>query len=396
MDLEVQILTSLDELEAIGPAWAALVAQSSSATVFSTWEWLAPWWRAFGRDMRLLALVFLDPTATVVGLAFLEATRRTLAPGVHLRVLRMMGDGTGDSDHLDFPVIPGYETAVAHALLRELSQRRRQWDVCELNTLPANSAVGNVLLSMAQEPGWSHAVFRRPGASVLLPDDWHAYLSLVSKKERNKLGYYMRRLEKKYDVRVSKCTSHADLPAWLEDLYRLHQKRWALRGEPGSFGAAPRRQFYLEMAGALLARNSLEFWRLRVNGLTVATQFGFRYGPAVFSLQEGFDPDYYPDRVGYLLRGSVLKELIASGVQRYDFLAGEDTSKERWGTHPTPYVDLHFARAFSLGSAYLTGVDRAGAAKEWLRAHVPGSVWAALRRSYHLLGVVGKAHPPIG
>jgi len=36
-------------------------------------------------------------------------------------------------------------------------------------------------------------------------------------------------------------------------------------------------------------------------------------------------------RVGYVLRGQLLRNLIDRGIRRYDFLGGEDESKTRWG-----------------------------------------------------------------
>jgi len=51
---------------------------------------------------------------------------------------------------------------------------------------------------------------------------------------------------------------------------------------------------------------SLELWLLDLDGRTVAAQCGLRYGELVCALQEGFDPDYATDSVGYVLRSYVL------------------------------------------------------------------------------------------
>lgn len=377
----LRIYRLIEDLEDLRPAWDALVTESSTASVFSTWEWLSSWWRAYGASFTPYVIGFFDVSEHLIGLAPLEMGHRRFA-GRTLRVIRLLGDGSYDSDHLDFPVRPGFENEVAQALCQHLVAIRADWDLCELDTLPADSAVGTIIARRLKQFGWTHGTRIVPGSAIPLPDSWDAYLSAISKKERDKLRYYMKRITKKYKADFSKCSEVKELPAWLEDLYTLHHKRWSRRGESGSLTAEARRLLYHGAAEALLARGWLEFWRLQIDGQTVATQFGFRHRTTVYALQEGFDPDYYADGVGYVLRGHVLKEVISQGVRRYDFLAGETSSKERWGTASHSYINLHFARPFSWGALYLLAVHRRRAYKEWLRARTPGVLWRSVRRAY--------------
>jgi hypothetical protein len=101
-------------------------------------------------------------------------------------------------------------------------------------------------------------------------------------------------------------------------------------------------------------------------------------GRTVFQLQEGFDPAYPADSVGYVLRAHVIRQLIAAGIRRYDFLAGEDSSKFRWAAQPGHYVDLQFAEPLTRGSLYLHLIHSAGKGKEMLRAHLPRNAWQVL------------------
>jgi len=85
--------------------------------------------------------------------------------------------------------------------------------------------------------------------------------------------------------------------------------------------------------------------------------------------------------VGFILRGEVLKQLIAEGVRLYDFLGGEPGYKARWGAKAGYYVDLDFAARFSLGAAYLRTRHKAMHTKEWLRRSLPKSAWDVLHRA---------------
>jgi CelD/BcsL family acetyltransferase involved in cellulose biosynthesis len=369
---------TLDDLEKLRPDWEDLLAEFSGATTFSTWEWLAPWWRAFGRGRELRVLAFFDASAKLVGLAPLAISQRRVAHFFKLRVVTLMGDGSGDSDNLDFPVRAGWEESVAAALLAFLKEESKQWDFCEFNTMPSDSPVSGSLAKLLAEYGWTTYEDQRVCSAICLPETWEGYLKQISSKERGKIAYYHNRLTKKYRVRFYRCDEETEISTCLETLFNLHRRRWQLLGQPGSFESAPRRQFYHEMARLLLATNKLEFWLLELDGQPVAAQFGFRHGQTVFQLQEGFDPAYFADSVGYILRAHGMEQLISRGVRRYDFLAGESASKTRWASQAGHYLNAEFARAFSAGSAYLFLIHRASEAKEWLRSRLHSNAWRFL------------------
>ena len=391
--LQVRAYRNLNELKNLAPAWEGLLSVYPLATTFCTREWLSAWWRAFGGDRELLVLGFFAENSELVGLAPLSVERQPLGAGPSLRLMRLMGDGSGDSDNLDMPVRPGWEQPVTLALLECLRTQAPRWDVCAFNVMNPDSPVAKCLLDHLRIEKWPVFTSTLPWSVICLPETWDSYLKMLSSKERGKLGTRTRRLEKRYKINFRKCAQETKLPKDLEVLFELHGKRWRVRGEPGSFVSAERRSFYQDIASSLLKRGLLEFWFLEVDDKAVATLFGFRYGSTVFSLQEGYDPAFSSDSVGYILRGHVLKQLICAGVRRYDFLAGRDESKERWCAQVGHYIGLHFAKPFSLGSAYLRSVHRARTSKEWLRSRLPQPAWHALHRIKLMLGLKPNSAP---
>ena len=379
--VHTRVYETLDEMEGLRSDWEELLAAFPGATTFSTLEWLVPWWRAFGDRRELLVLACFDTSAKLLGVVPLQISRRRLASLLDLRVLGLWGDGSGDSDNLDIPVRPGSEALVSQALLDFLEKESARWDFCEFHSMPADSPVAADLAVRLGERRWILRSGRQPASAIPLPETWEAYLRRLSSKERRKIAYYKRRLHKKYWTRFYRCEGLPELPADLETLFSLHRKRWQFVGQPGNFASAARRQFYYELAHLLANRRELEFWFLELDGETVAAQFGFRRGSTFFSLQEGFNPMYFADSVGYVLRSHVIEYLIAHGVRRYDFLEGEASSKTRWATQASHYLNLSFAPRSTLGSAYLRVIRSASGSKEWLRKHVPANAWQML----HLL-----------
>jgi CelD/BcsL family acetyltransferase involved in cellulose biosynthesis len=378
--MQIEVYDSVEQLENLRSDWDALLAEFPSATTFSTLEWLIPWWRAFANGSQLKIVAARDEAGSLVGVAPLAVTSDR-SFGTKLRLLRLMGDGSHDSDNLDFPVRPGYEVGFSLALIEWIESRQSEWDVCQFRTLPSDSRVGNQLQNDLKTRGWKLTVSTRPQSVIDLEETWDSYSKRLSSKERGKIGLRFRRLEKKYQsVTIRKCATASDLKHALQALFDLHGKHWNLRGLPGTLHSPARRQFYVDLAGGLIARQRLEFWILELDGKITAAQFGLRHANTVFSLQEGFDPDYSSDSVGYVLRSQVLKSLMADGVRKYDFLGGTDDSKIRWGAEVRNYVNLEFARPRSRGSVHLSVRGKSAATKEWLRQHLPQSVWQTVKR----------------
>jgi len=374
------------ELEKVRAQWSKLLGQTPGLSIFVTPEWMLSWWYAFGRNQECCVLVMTDPQVGVVGIIPLYWERQTLPLLPALRVLRLIGDGSGDSDDLDFIVKPGYAAAVVEAFFNWLSSK--PWSVCEFNCLASKSEAVKLLMNKLQSLRLKSVASQRPLARIALPDTWAEYLRELSAKERHKIGIRLRRLESRHNVCFQRCERREELPDFLNSLYALHQKRWQAKGEPGTFSSETRRQFYEEMTRSLLNLGCLDLWQLELDGVPVAAQIGMRYGDCFCALQEGFDPDRAADSVGYVLRSHILKHCIASGVRNYDFLYGDQESKQRWGADIGHYIDLRFCRPLSYGALYISCDRRWRAAKNWLRARTSASVWKKLQRLRH-----GAQHP---
>jgi len=290
----------------------------------------------------------------------------------------MVGAGSGDSDALDFITRPGSERMCAEAFVGWLT-KERGWNVCSLETLPRNSLVGRYLSQLLDQSGWPILPENSPNYFVDLPSSWQEYLQCLQPEFKPLLTRYPKRLQSRYSVSVVRCERAEDLGSDLETLFSLHQMRWTSQGKPGAFSCRERRDFYVRMSQAFLGRGWLEFWLLKLDNETVAAQFCFRYGDTVSLLQEGFNPKYAADKIGYALRAHVLQEMIRTGARRYDFLGGADQYKSSFGAHQESYLSLHFAGPSLLGRLYLAQRRQSAQFKRWLKNKLPAPVLAALR-----------------
>ena len=379
--LKLEKIESWETLSRLRPAWEALLAESPSRTIFLTWEWLKPWWDAYGASRRLLALAATDDHGKLAGLALFYMESRKSA-GVALRVLRLLGDGSTDSDSLDLIVRAGEEDRFVHQVLDWCAQHEEEWDLLEWNTVPKESPIARAMEKETAARRWICWQRETAHQIVKLPSSWEEYLSSLSKNMRSSINTKIRRIEKHYQARRRRCETAEELPQFLEHLYAMHTNRWQLREEPGSFLLPERRQFYADMAREFLARGWLDFSLLELDSKPVAAEFGFRFGKSYYFLQSGFDPAYSSDSVGFVLKALVFRAMIQEGMELYDFLGENDPYKSRWGAQANSYLYRRCARPGSRG-AIMIGVTRSvNQGKAWLRAHLPNSALKALRGTY--------------
>lgn len=386
----IQITTyySWASIAEIIPAWEGILAENPTLTIFSTPEWLRSWWEAFGSGRQLVTLAFHNASGTLLGLIplYWETSKN---PFFGVKELRLVGDGSGDSDNLDLIVRPDTQEVCVSAFIRWMTQQRKG-GLCSLNTLPTNSMAYRSLAIRLEQANWHLRQTTTPNASISMPDSWESYTGSLSPKFRRLITRSRRKLESHYTVQFRRIQNAAELPEALETLYALHQKRWISAREPGSFASLERKDFYARVSQAFLRRDWLELWFLELNGRAVAAQFSFRYRDTVYGLQEGFDTDFAPEHVGYVLRAAMLEQFIQSGIKRYDFLGGFNQQKQKWGAELGIYVNLQFAAPWSFASCYLALDRHAATSKEWLRHHLPSSAWSVLHRVKRMVKEEGR------
>ncbi len=375
--IRVSTYDTWSQLEERIPTWEAILRDNASLSIFSTPEWLGSWWKAFGAGKRVIGLAFSNQDDKLVGLVPCYLEQRQSSFLGKLAWLRLIGDGSGDSDNLDLVIRPGFERACAQAFMQWL-KTHQHWDICTLNTMPDGSKAALALMEELKRAKWTYLAEKSPCSAMELPSSWPLYLESLSPAFRPLVTRYPRKLAQRYEVRIDRCDSPDALSRRLEILFELHKKRWNLVNQPGSFGSRERREFYRAMGESFLRKGWLEFWLMELSGAPAATQYCFRYRDTVYILQEGFDPRFAADKAGYALRAEMMKHFVETGVKRYDFLGGFAPHKHNWGAKPGAYLNLSFARPGSAGSLYLSSMNSLAKSKEWLRGKLPAPAWSFL------------------
>jgi len=366
------------QLESLRAEWNNVLRDSASKTIFLTWEWVSAWWSAYGNAGDLRILLALDESDTLRGIAPLRK-QMVRNYGRSFSALSFIGDGSNDSDYLDFVVARGFETPVMEAFRSHWYSETETGALLLLNEIPAGSPNFASLKGFGERKDslWTEADV--PCACVSLPDTWEDYLGSLRSRFRTKVRSVLRNLEGRPEVSFGFFRTWAQVQSVLPVLFELHTRRWAQEAKPGVFGWDRKREFYFSVSRAFLEQKWLRICWLKWKEKIVACQFGFVYGNSYFQLQEGYNPDCQHWNVGMGLRAWSIRKYLEEGVRQYDFLAGVDSHKTDWGSEIKLSKRVVLARANLATTVFARGPKWAEAAKDSIKKVLPEKALAARR-----------------
>jgi CelD/BcsL family acetyltransferase involved in cellulose biosynthesis len=317
--VKVEILEGLD---AVGPtAWQALHASTALRSPFMSWTWQSEWARAFASQARMEIRRVTDDAGHVSGLLPLHE----VAPGV----FQLVG-GADVSDYLDLLAEAGREEEVWNALLVSRAGGAAVWD---LHAVPATSPTVARVPALAAEHGVKVTVTMEERCPILaLPESWDAYLAALTGKQRHELGRKIRRLEREVpEARAIGLATRAEVEARFDDFLVLHRRS---RVGKARFMDERMEAFFRRVATALAEQGGLRLWLLDAPGGPLASFLCLEWDGSVGLYNSGFDPERAALSPGVVLIAHIIRDAIARGRRRFDFLRGEERYKYDFG--PTP------------------------------------------------------------
>jgi CelD/BcsL family acetyltransferase involved in cellulose biosynthesis len=330
--LAVDVVTGLDKFKALRNEWNH-IARSPGHSIFQTWEWSWHWWNANRRGKKLWLLTARDDGA-LIGIAPLYLSSSYL--GIPIKTLALIG--TNGADYLDF-IIENRRPDVI-AALNEFLLDAAGWDAIDLHQMPSDD-LASTMESRVRAAGYScQRMEHDPTYSLELPESWDDYLACLSKKFRSNVQYYGRRLARDYEVtfRLSEPEAVVDD---MSTFLKLHRKRFVSKKKPGAYMSPKFRKFHTEVATALCESNCLRLYVMELNGIAIATLYGFSFNDTFYYYLGGFEPELGAMSVSTVLIAKAMEDAIAAGCKRFDFLRGHEPYKKKWlagETHNTRLI----------------------------------------------------------
>lgn len=362
MTIDISLLTANDDFAAAAADWSDLLTRCVEPNTFLSHEWLYNWWIAYKPPAELRILIAYRG-AQLLGIAPLMLERQQRL-GIPIRVLRFIGDGTSETDHMSWLVDRNEASSVRDALHHAVSAL--PWDVAQFNQMPDGAANSVELLNFAKQQKWRIKKDEVPCPRCNLPASYEALLAALPSRFRTSLRSARRKLEKEHQMEFGLHENPDEIPEALDTFFANHASRWQAKGQQGVFEDACKRDFYARLTPALLARGWLRFFYLKLDGRIVAQQYCFEHDGTIMLLQEGFDFAWAQKNVGNTLRGLVFEHLIEAGAARYDFLAGSSRHKANWADESPLDLRIECSRGWR-GALYAIPPGAVAALKERLR-----------------------------
>ncbi|NPV45511.1 MAG: GNAT family N-acetyltransferase [Armatimonadetes bacterium] len=323
--LQVEVLTSPEQVEAIRAEYDLLFTRSGSVSPHLTLEWLLPWYQVYGADYDLHFLTVRDAARHLIAAAPLMMGQERWR-FLSRRVVRFLATGPGlRGQFFACPADAEYRESALEAIAQHLVTLLDRCDLVILDHL-SPLADGKALLgALQQQP--TIDLLLTSGEPVIygdLPASFEEYVQSVHNKNRRN---YLRRGERlladaNSQLHWEECTRLEDLETYLEQLASLSIERQATKGRISTWTKDQAWTARRLIFSAFLQRGWLRLERLLHEDQPIAARAGFVCGDTYFANQAGFDQKFHQLRPSHILYGRRIRNSIEEGLRHFCFGPG--------------------------------------------------------------------------
>lgn len=326
--MQISVISDLDHLSPLEPAWRDLYRAAGCENPFLGWDWIYTWFTVFADQLRPWLCIALDADGSLAAALPLQRAGGYGRPRLECLAVN------GGADDLDLLAPPDVAPSLVESLLQAGLEGGR-WHWCRLHAVRAEGPLAAFLLANHRRLAWTVRSRHDEYLPFLrLPDRFDDFLQLKSANFRSEIRRRQRQwLRQVAPLELRVAESAPDLQAALPDLFRLHNLRRGAKGQLGVFADARTRCFHTRLCAALAARSEVRIYRLMFCEQTAAVLYGYANGERFFFFQSGLHPHFEPQRPGTVLMSLVVEDLIRRGTRVFELLRGSESYKLRWATH---------------------------------------------------------------
>ena len=328
---QIDVLTTPAQFYELENEWNSLLSDSSSNSIFLTWEWVSTWWKYFQNNTELWIIVARDAiTQELTGIAPLAVKMFRNIAGINQQRLIFLGNGFAAPDHLDFIIRNGFEERVTQLFSDKIWNENHRWNEIRIGGLISTSSVVYQLLQ--QHSHLLKNVDRSICPYISLPEDWDTYNQSLSKNMRYNLGRFKRRLERDYPevTKVRQLTEQNEIKDFISTLVRLHTASQKRKNNAGLFTDQNMIDFHMELAEIFLKNGWLRSYTLNIGNTNIAAIHCFQYNNVVSFYQSGFDQFWQKYSPGSQIMMHAIQQAINEKNKTFDFLRGDESYKFKW------------------------------------------------------------------
>lgn len=315
-----------DAFSAHQAEWDRLLLASVHPLPFMCHAWLDCWWRCFGAGQRFQAIVLRDGEEWIAAVPL--AVRRA---SLGLTVAELVGSGPvptrgmGLADKCCIPMRADRRDAIAE-LVQALSVGLPDVDLIDLKGIDSGAALADAIDGTRLR----HKLARSVSPYLTLEGDWQSYLASRSRNFRKHLKKYWRLLEESGTLELQRLAPTDDVSHWLREIFEVNELSWKGARGTNLFRAPDIREFFARLVPAMVARDALDLWVLRIDGRVACYELCFDFGGRIFSYNGAYRAELEQGSPGTALTAHVIEQAYLRGRIEYDMCRGEESYKARW------------------------------------------------------------------
>ena len=327
------------------------VAADSRGQLLPLLDWLELYWRHFGGDQRLRALVVRADRQPVGILPLVVQKEQTRVGNVRTLTYPLHDWGTFYG-----PIGPN-PTATLLAGLRHIARTRRDWDMLDLRWINVDGCDrGRSERTMEQVGFRPQAQVWDVAPRIEIDGAWAGLLErageeMAAQRRAMRATAARERRGLVHSLSSPRAACGDGDPRW--DLYdecvELAARSWQSGGgETATLSSPGVRQFLREVHAAAARSGNVDLSLLRLDGRPVAFVYNYIYDGRIYGLRKGFDPEFSTLRPGTTLEKMMLEDGFRRDDRLYDLGVGSLEIKAPWQTSvATSYRLTHFPAAIS-------------------------------------------------
>jgi len=352
--VKVERIASIDEFVSLADEWDDLLEKSGQANVFLTHEWMLSWWKVYGDGGNLFILICRSvENGALVGILPLYRKREGYFPRVN--ILRFIAGSNVGSDFLEPIFLPNSHQQIFEAFFEFLNKIIYKWDVIEFSSVDVDSIFYHVLNDKKNKFLKFNQYDSQLCPYVNLPESWEEMLTSLSKKVRQKVGYYRRSLDRNSSYEILRVTNETELKDSLDYLMHIRKDRLEAKGIEFDKVSSLYKKFHEKIMKSFLNKGWLNLYFLKLRNKPVAFVYQFVFQGRVFFYQTGFDRTYSAQSVGFVLLGHVIEHVIDEKYKIFEFLRGDEGYKYDWGRiNARKISDITICSSSTLSKIYIS------------------------------------------
>ena len=341
--LQLNVIRDRDAFACIRDEWNTMLLLAAAATPFLTWEWLDAWIEEYRTsDQELLILTAYQGSRLVAALPLL-VSERCFWTGGEVRLIQMLGTGEAEWEEVcsEYGDLITVEANRKHAVLLFADYLQTLgWDELLLPRVLKNSAFVTHLIPVMRRV----TVREIPAGSryrIALPSTPAEYRAKLRSRMKRRIKR-AEALDRSMSIHRERVKTTQVLSPTLNELGRLHQKRWQARNIEGVFASPRFIRFHDLVCRRFLAAGWLAMRTAIHEGQTIAVHYNIRFADTEYYYQSGYDIDNYRNNgLGTMGHIHAVGQSILDQLKYYDFMRGPDQSyKQEYNCQLTPMVDI--------------------------------------------------------